>query len=366
MPDTYAAVATLDEHDVRRIVRDVLTEDDFGDYGGMGDYGGGGGGDMWPGSLYKILVEPFVDVGKVAMGAAEDITSKGRRVIETAMQGLASVVIPGLAAEYDTIKKAEQKRAAEIKQKYGAVLKRIDEAFEGDALGFAFMLAPAHFITKTVLEASARPLTKSAARALLATIDTVTGRLDTVTSMTDKVRKMLGLGTEKKGGGDDDVWGDLMKSLGTESRADDGQLLSEKKGGQKKAAAIMKRLIEDPRVQEALAGSDILGQMKSDTEAVVSGTLMSLVGLAEAVTAAKSLQELGKAVGKPLALPKELQGQDAAKAEAMATAQVKKGAKALLVTQMTREVEALKRQGIDADHPYVRAYVRAIEKVKAA
>lgn len=357
----------LEEHDVRRIVRDVLVEDDFGDYGGMGDYGGGSmGGDPWSGSLYKILVEPFVDVGKVAMGAAQDITSKGRQVIETAMQGLASIVIPGLAAEYDTIKKAEQKRAAEIKQKYGDVLKRIDASFEGDATGFAFMLAPAHFITKTVLETSAKPLTKSAVSAILATLDTVTGRLDTVTGMTDKVRKTLGLegGGSKKS--DDDAWSGLMRSMSGESQHRHGDLLTEEKDGQKRVVAVLRRLVADPQVRAAMADSDILRQMKADAESMVSGTLMKLVGVAEAVVAAKSLQELGKVIGKPLVLPKELQGDDAAQAEAMVVAQVKKGAKALLVTQMAREAEALKAQGIDADHPYARAYARAIDKVKSA
>lgn len=356
----------------KHVAATIITEDDVGydmDWGGWGDDGGYG---YFTGSFYEIFAEPFIDAGKVALGALTDITSKGRRVIETIMRGVTHSVLLGIDAQYEQIKNAEKQRTENLKSKYSDVFKRVNQAFRGDALGFAFMLAPAEFITALVVKKTAVPTTKSGVSAVLGLIDTLTGRIDSVVSVTNKARKRMHLPVASSNQGkaaETSAWDQLF--AGKRPVRDEEILFEDKQQNEdprQTIAAILKAVINEPNVANALQNSDALNKLRKETEKTIGDGLRSSIAIADGVSNAQSLADIGRAVKRNV-IPDELKQatpEERQRIEPILVKQIKQGTKGALVKRLEAEMNSLEKQGVPDDNPYVVAYKRAIEKTKAA
>lgn len=345
----------------------TLREDfDGGDYGGFdgGGYGGGiggygGGADM----LYKAFIQPFVDIGKTALAGIEDLTSKTQALAEILIQGIPTLFVPGLDAEYKKIKDAEKARADKIKQKYADVFERNTQAFlSTDAQGVAFLLAPAPFLAAKFFQKAGPPVSKATLDAILRTIDTLAASTNPVVELTNKVRSAAGIDqrpiTREP---------DLLSKLFTheESKLVYGTMLVEKDTGKQQQVSytdLLKWLMNQQTIKDALANSDVLKSMQEDTKSMVSQTLMGIKKEIDQVLAAKTLADLSKIVGKDLGSAKlaSVPPDQKQKVEAAAVTAAKKGAKQMYATKVKSEIASLKKQGVPSDNPYVKAYEKLL------
>lgn len=331
---------------LREYVQEILKEDMGGDYGGLGiDAMAGSPYGMHYASqdqLYKIFVKPFADVVGVAAGKTKELSQKGQTLLKVAFESIATTLVPILKDSYGEIFAKEKEEIDKIRSEYGEVYNATWEAFkEMDVLVAAFMYRPDLFMTVQF----ARKAPKAAAK-LLSVLSG--GTLDKVLH---GILKSDGGGS--KGGGGSFPWSE--------------GLVREDKEQPNAAEQKLEKLMGNKKVHKILANSQKVQQMSKVGEQLVQGTLKSVLEQAQAVLAAKSLQDVQQKLGKKLPGLDKLQQvpqQERQKAEQDLLAGVKKGMKEFYVKQLEGQVKAAVEAGVPKDHPYVKDYSAVIGKIK--
>jgi hypothetical protein len=125
---------------LRSFIREAIIFEDS-DYG-MDPYsGGGGGGGGGDGSMFKLFVEPFLDVGKTVMGQSKELMVKFKSFAHVAFEAVVSSMIPFLSADYKKIFEKEKSDIQSIRSQYQSVYDRTNKAFKDSDLGITAALA---------------------------------------------------------------------------------------------------------------------------------------------------------------------------------------------------------------------------------
>lgn len=137
---------------LRSFIREAIIFEDS-DYG-MDPYsGGGGGGGGGDGSMFKLFVEPFLDVGKTVMGQSKELIVKLKSSALVAFEAIVSSFIPFLSADYKKIFEKEKSQLQSIRSQYQSVYDRTNKAFKNSDIGIAAVLSfPDVFLTSKFLK----------------------------------------------------------------------------------------------------------------------------------------------------------------------------------------------------------------------
>jgi hypothetical protein len=92
--------------------------------------------------LYKIFVSPFTDVVKTVAGKSKELVRSVRTLLHVAFEAVVTTILPFVEDSYDEIFEKEKSDMAKIKSQYQSVYDANSAAFEGDAKGLAFLMAP--------------------------------------------------------------------------------------------------------------------------------------------------------------------------------------------------------------------------------
>lgn len=315
---------------LKEAIRTLLREDFGGDYGGgFGDYGGYGmgsmgnygiGGDQ---NLGKVFLDPFLDVGKTAAAAIEDVSSKSQALVKVILTGIVNNFLPFLEFTYDEIFDEEKTRAEAIKQKYAEVFKRNDEAFAGDFQGVAFMLAPAEYLAYNVV--------KRMPKVALNILDVLSGGNPTITNITSRLRK--GLSNES-----------LIRetSEGIENK--------------------LTKVLNNPKIIEIINNGSMAQQMKSDAKDLMNNSLNKIMDTSQKFSRISSLKDVNALMKKNI-LPKEynnLQMPEKKALEKAALAQISKGTKSFFANKLQTQLK-----GIPQNNPLFSVFGKVIQKIKS-
>jgi hypothetical protein len=140
----------------------ILKEDDYGgdgydSYSDYDSYGGGGGygSSAAQSGLYKIFVQPLVDVGMSALNVFSTLSTSAQEVLKTLIINIPKAIIPWLKTEdYKVIQHRQTVAIASLNSKYAETLKNNMEALKDhDLWGFYFLLDPTRMLgTKAAYE----------------------------------------------------------------------------------------------------------------------------------------------------------------------------------------------------------------------
>lgn len=352
--------------DERRIlkeyVKNVLREDEG--YGAAyGDYSDSPYGVSWGGpSLYKIFVEPFVDVFKTTKGAVEDISARTRAAAKVAFEAIATSLIPIFSSDYKKIFDKEHEQLLKIKEKYRDVFERTDKALYNEGNDFvllAFLLDPARYITMTAL--------RNAPQAVLSVFETLAGESEHLTSFFNKLKIIThgpgGRSRETNAG----VWsskGGHMDGAGyLESK------IYEDEQKQDPNALLIKKL-SDPKVISALQKTTKAQSMKKDAQALVNATVNELMEKVKAVNAARTLDDLARAApgfdrSKMAALQK-LPANEKQAAEQAIVNQVKRAAQQFYIKTLQSQIDSAMKAGVPADNPLLQGYKKVMGMIRSS
>jgi hypothetical protein len=332
---------------LRECIQEMLKEDDG--YGGFGDVMAGAPYGMHFASqdqMYNIFVKPFADVAGVAAGKTKELSQKGQTLLKVAFESLATTLIPILKDSYGEIFAEEKEKIDQIRSEYADVYQATWDAFkEMDVLVAAFMYRPDLFMTAQF----ARKAPKAAAK-LLSVLSG--GSLDRV------LGGILKPEAPSKVGGSPSGPGMPIESVLREKG-------DEKDGGGK--VDKLAKLVDHEKVKKVLANSQKVQQMSKAGQELVQGTLKRVFEQAQAVLAAKSLDDLQRKLGKKLPGMDKLQQvpqQERQRAEQQLLQSVKRGMQEFYTKQLEGQVKAAVAAGVPQDHPYVRDYASVISKIK--
>lgn len=343
--------------DERRIlkeyVKSVLLEDEG--YGAAyGDYSDSPYGVSWGGpSLFKIFVEPFVDVFKTTKAAAEDISARTRAAAKVAFEAIATSLIPGLSSDYKAIFEKEHAELEKIKGKYRDVFERTDKALFNEGNDFvllAFLLDPARFITAVALN--------KAPSAVLSVFEIFAGESPKLKSFFDKLKILKhapGQSKEPSGG--------YMGGHGYV----EGRIYEENEQAQDPNAQLKAKL-GNPKVLAAIQNSSKAKAMKQDAMTLVNQTVGDLLSKVKAVQAARTLEDLAKAAPgfdrSKLAPLQKLPANERQAAEQAIVAQVKKAANAFYAKTLQSQIDSAMKAGVPADNPLLQGYKKVMGMIR--
>jgi hypothetical protein len=340
---------------LKEYVKSVLLEDEgygaaYGDYSdspyGMGMYSGGP-------SLYKIFVEPFVDVFKTAKATAEDLSARTRAAAKVAFEGIATSLIPGLSSDYKAIFDKERADLQKIKGKYKDVFERTDKALFNEGNDFvllAFLLDPARFITATALN--------KAPGVVLSIFEILSGENLKLRSFFDKLKLIKhapGQSKEPSGG--------YMGGQGyLEGR------IYEDNGKQQDPNAQLKAKLSNPKVLAAVQNSAKAKAMKQDAMALVNQTVNDLLAKVKSVQSARTLDDLAKVAPgfdrSKLAALQKLPANERQAAEQAIVAQVKKAANEFYTKTLQSQIDSAMKAGVPADNPLLQGYKKVMGMIR--
>jgi hypothetical protein len=139
---------------VRLVIRErkeLLREDDGGgdyggyDFGGHDDYGGGGytSGGSGHQTVASIFVDPFIRLGKTAIGVSKIMASKALMVVQFVKQAFWNVLTPFFNSDYKDIFDKEKVRTRSVVQRYQKIFDaNRDAIFTKDMWLLTFLLNP--------------------------------------------------------------------------------------------------------------------------------------------------------------------------------------------------------------------------------
>jgi hypothetical protein len=345
--------------DERRIlkeyVKSVLQEDEG--YGAAyGDYSDSPYGVSWGGpSLFKIFVEPFVDVFKTTKAAAEDISARTRAAAKVAFEAIATSLIPGLSSDYKAIFEKEHAELEKIKGKYRDVFERTDKALFNEGNDFvllAFLLDPARFITAVALN--------KAPSTVLSIFEIFAGESPKLKSFFDKLKILKHVpGQSKEPSG----W-----HMGGHGYLE-GRIYEENEPAQDPNAELKSKL-GNPKVLAAIQNSSKAKAMKQDAMTLVNQTVNDLLSKVKAVQSARTLEDLAKeAPGfdrSKLAPLQKLPANERQTAEQAIVAQVKKAANAFYVKTLQAQIDSAMKAGVPADNPLLQGYKKVMSMIRSS
>ncbi len=349
--------------DERRIlkeyVKNVLLEDDGGygmtaqDISDNSPYGFSWGGP----SLFKIFVEPFVDVFKTGKAAAEDISARSRAAAKVAFEAIATSLIPGLSSDYKAIFDKEHAELAKIRGKYRDVFERTDKALFNEGNDFvllAFLLDPARFITATALN--------KAPGAVLSVFEIFAGESLKLKSFFDKLKLLPHAPGQSS---DKEPSGGYMGGRGyIESK------IYEAGEQPQDPNAALKAKLSNPKVLAAIQNSSKAKAMKQDAMVLVNQTINDLLSKVKAVSSARTLEDLARAAPgfdrSKLASIQKLPANERQVAEQAIVAQVKKAANAFYSKTLQTQIDSAMKAGVPADNPLLQGYKKVMGMIRSS
>ena len=317
----------LNEKLLREYIRTIIKEDygGFG-YGGYGDFGGYGGGSGGSGArtvVVKGLVEPFLDIFKIAKGKAKELSVQAQSLGKIALGAVAQTVIPILTVDFQKIFDKQKDDIAKIRKEYEGPLKASWDAItSSDASILAFMAYPEVTVT-TILFKKAPEVAKEM-------LDVISGG----------------------------KFSDNVKELVKQEKSE--------KGENKKVSVSSVMPVAIPA---ALKTAEII-RMKDEAQVIVKKTLSDVLQKVEIVSRAKSFEELQNKLGvtfkKEVDQLKKLKPEERQQTEQKLLVAVKKSMLESYAKNLEKEVQSVLDDGFSESHPYVRNYRDVIQKIRSA
>lgn len=336
---------TSEEIRLRALIRRTLREEfDAGSsYSTSVEMGGLGGGPYYEkGSLAKIFIKPFTDVIGVAAGKAKEMASRSVTLVRVAFETVMTTLIPFLTDSYNEIFSEQEKDLDRIRGEYASYYRASDEALRGPLAPFAFMAFPGPALAGKLVEDGP-----------------------------DAVKKILSVAT---GGLSDKYLGQSRKSPGSvfDSYARTySNLLREAeksdKGKEKKEETLADKIAKKKFIEKMLGSSPTMKAASKEVREILKKTLREANEQATEVLQAKSIEDLQKAVGKPLKGVEELKKLDPkerkqAEEEFLKTA--KKSLKKFYTLRLEKDIEPIAEM-FGEDFPLVKIYNNVIQNIKS-
>lgn len=324
---------------LREYVRHILNEDD----------GGAIAGDLMSGAvdampygmsygsgsdLYKVFVEPFVDVFRVAKGKTKELSVKAQTLGKTALKYAATSIMPSIADDYERIFADEKKKLEKIKREYKPVYDRVWEAFAHEDLKvLAFFYDP--FAAGALLSYFGG---KEATRAALDVVNALSGGM---------LDHLLVRGEKRRSPVQSGVGGDVDEGVIRES--DDKKNLG---------SAVKKAL-----------KSDSARKLADMTQGIVQTSLNTVVNRAKMVSNAKTLGDLTKAgfdvPREAMAQVEKVPQEERGGLEAALLQGVKKSAIEFYAKNLEGQLRRALDSGVPRSSQYVKDYEKAVATVKS-
>lgn len=342
--------------DERRIlkeyVKSVLLEDDGGygmtaaDISDSSPYGISMGGP----SLYKIFVEPFVDVFKTGKAAAEDMSTRSRAAAKVAFEAIASSLIPIYSTDYQKIFEKEHQQLAKIKEKYRDVFERTDKALfnEGnDFVVMAFLMDPARYITFTAL--------KSAPQAVLGVLEVLAGENAKLRRFFDKL-KLNSHNSSPARGSSNHMGGQgyLESKLYEEGEPPDP----------------LATKLNNPKVMAALSASPKVQAMKRDAQVLANASVSELLEKVKALNSARTIEDLARSAPgfdrSKLAAIQKLPPNEKQAVESAIVNQVKKAAQQFYLKTMQSQIDSAMKAGVPSDNRLLQGYKKVMGMIRSS
>jgi len=328
---------------IKEYVSEILKEYDDGSMGiDTGGYGAVYGG---KGDLFNTFIKPFTDVIGTAIGKTKEVMRRGLTVLNVAFETLMTTLVPFLTDSYDEIFAKEksdlQKIRSEYKQYYDSTAAALGS---GDAKMLAFIAFPGATLTGKFI--------KDAPDVAKGILSVATGGL------TDQYLGSSAPSSSGKGKKSPfDVFDSYVRSYEKLlSEGEEETSLADKAGSKKFVDSVLRK---SPIVQAAAR----------DAQQIYRSTLAQRIEPVEAILAAKTIEELGKVLGKKIEEP----NYDELDPEQKLSAVQKQNA--FLDSVRKTSIEAALKELNDyvapvraifgSEHPFVRSYDEVIAAVKA-
>jgi hypothetical protein len=360
---------------------ELLREDFGGDFGGYGgDYGGygfGGGGGMGMGygsfgtgeDLYKTFIEPFVDVVKTAKASGEQVSVNVSALLQVAIKSLLTAAIPLWKEDYKTIVDKETKeikniydhaddKIKAIRDKYGEVFKRTDEAFwTPDNVLIASMLAPGAMITLEAVH-SAPIAVLSLLQSIFAGSDKAQTYLEGIKSKFAEVKRITGRWVL-----------DPKEDIKAAAKKHKIPVQQEKHARVAWNAGLgaMANAIKSTAIQKELKKGKYAQNLDKQVSDVAKGNIDMMMQKLESIAKVNSITELEKATGNKVDLSRleHARPENKEKLEKMIIDKYREAHKRFWILNIENKIKDLLKLGVPADAQYVQEYKNALQRMKS-
>lgn len=375
----------MEDRLLREYVQKLLAEMDFGGIGygsysygdpGMGGMGGVGG---WGGqNLAGVFLSPFLDVGKTAIGVGKEVGTVAKGIARTGIEGMLSMILPFVSGEYEKIAKETHEELGKVKKQYeGLYKKNLDAIFNTDLVTLAFMANPVAVITGLAFD-KVLYAAPDAGLSVLGWFVPVTGQKRWQSLMNklspERLQRVL-----RTAAGEDSktkliVWDDrnrrklyasVRRAMGIEADPNDpnssgpiegsdraGQLVNEEAGAEQTYQDVVKGILKDPAVMQALTKSEQAQKLRTMAKNLVAKKLSRTVELASKIAEQPTIEALGKLVGQDM------------KGGENDLMKVKEQVRDRLAKSLSAELQSLGKAGIDpAKSGLQNPYEEAIKQI---
>jgi len=356
---------------LREYVKQILVEDD---YGGMMDAAAG----MSPygvhyassDALYKTFIKPFVDVVQVTAGKTKEISRSIQTVATVAFETIATTLLPFLTDDYKDIFEKEKADLDKIQSEYGEVYAATWDALkDNDAALTAFFCCPGAVLTsvvaRTAPKATMKMLSVISGGSLDGFLAKVKNSFDSSFGTNSKSSsKKSGFSTNANHGSSVDHGG--YYNMGGTGGMGENRLYEDDDKKKKPKQKLEDVLTNKKVIAKALASPEAQRMQKAARE-MVQKTLQTVYARAEAVSSAKSIEDLQKKIGKPLKGMDKLKKVDQKErqaAEAQVLGNLKKSMKEFYAKSLESQVKDAIKAGIPKDSDYVKDYAKVIQKIR--
>lgn len=324
---------------LKRYIRTVLLNEDFG-ISGDSDLGlDFTNGD--PKKLYKIFLEPFVDVFSTAAGETKQLSQKLQTLGKVAFQTIGTTILPMFQDDYEEIFANEKQQIDKIKNQYQDVYSRTWTAIkDADVMAAAFMYDPAGLFTTKVL--------KHSPNQVMNLLNILTGgSLDNAIS---KLKQKSGKNEKFDASSIEKFFNNTDESVRT------GRPL-----------LIERNLEVKSKIKELIGDNPTVQRMQADMKGVVRNSLEKIFDKANSIGKARSVEELAKAINKNIPELKKIQAlqePERSQVEQKLLQAIKGSMKSFYVKQLTDKVKNAIESGVPSDHAYLNDLKSAIQKIK--
>lgn len=348
MKKSRSEEAILRAH-VRRVIKEEIG-DDIG-FGAAGSYeasGGLGGGPYYQqGSLAKIFIKPFTDVIGVATGKVKEMAAHAVTVVRVAFETVMTTLLPFLTDSYKEIFDEHEKNLSSIKSEYSAYYKASDEAFRNSGLTpLAFMAFPGAALTGKAIEDG-----PDAVRNILSV---ATGGL------TDKYLGKGGGGKSPSSVFDSyaRAYDRVLNEAGKDGKGDDKE---------KEKATLADKMGSKKFIEAILNKSPTMRSASKELQEAFKDVLKEAYEQAESVLHAKSLEDMQKAIGRPLKGMEELKKlkpEERKRGEEELLKTTRKSLKKFYTLRLEKDIEPV-AQVFGDEFPLVKLYREVVKKIEA-
>lgn len=310
--------------------------------------------------LFNTFVKPFTDVFNTAVGKTKELSVRAQALAKTVVGSTVAGVLPFIHMNYGKIYNREKQSLDRLKSQYKDVYDSSWKALRsGDAAVLGFLCAPEATLTSN--------MARKAPVVTLGVLNTISGG-----KFDDIIEKFKSVSDE---GGDsisvDKQFSGRIKDY-VKSRVAGESTLRGKHVIVEDASSAEGKLvafITNPKTVSAALNTQKAKKMQADARAVVTKTLRDAVNIVEVVQSAKTLEDVQKATGKKIELPKEYANLSDDEKTALVAETIKilkKSTTEFVIASLKKHVTLVVQQGIPEDSWYVSQYKIAINKLKGA